>query len=132
MQWKHTYQMFYDLLFRKMRKITNDAVKSFFNLDYFKRDNTRVEHLPGRVEMYLFWNRIATYWIRDWVVELIDWHHQTVTTKERLNWILQYMGKWFIYQKNYDWYWSDENNTVRPFGKWIAFSCLKKNDIWHT
>lgn len=37
-----------------MRKITDLAVKSFFNMDYFKLDNTRVEHLPGRVEMELF------------------------------------------------------------------------------
>lgn len=115
-----------------MRKITDLAVKSFFNMDDFKRDNTIVQHFPGRVEMELFWNRIATYWIREWVVELTDWHHQTVTTKERLNWILQYMNKWFIYQKNYDWFWQDENWHTRPFGKGIAFSCLKHNNIWHT
>ena len=54
MQWKHTYQMFYDMSLKKMRKITDLAVKSFFNMDYFKLANTRVEHLPGRVEMELF------------------------------------------------------------------------------
>lgn len=113
-----------------MRKITELAVKKFFNMDDFKLDNTVVTHLPGRVEMDLFWNRIATYWIREWVVELIDWRHQTVTTKERLNWILSYMNKWMIFQQHYEWYWQDENWHTRPFGKGIAFSILKKNDIW--
>lgn len=46
--------MFYDISLKKMRKITEAAVKKFFNMDDFKLDNTVVTHLPGRVEMDLF------------------------------------------------------------------------------
>jgi chloramphenicol O-acetyltransferase len=53
MQWKHTYQMFYDLSLKKMRKITEDAVKKFLNVENFSSSNTKVLHTPGLVEMLL-------------------------------------------------------------------------------
>ena len=118
--------MFYDIYLRKMRKITNDAVKCFFEIRNFHRDNTEVMHVPGRVEMSLFNNLIATYWIKDWIVELQNKWRKTVTTKERLNWILEYMHKWYIFQYKGDWFWIDEKQKTRPFGKGIAFSILSK------
>lgn len=72
------------------------------------------------MEMILFWNVIARYYIKDSVIELFDWHHQTKTTKERLNWILSYKWLGCIYQKGFHRYYEDENWHTRPFGNGIA------------
>lgn len=103
-----------------MRKITQEAVSKFFGIKSYKRTNTEVFHTPWIVHMALFWNIIARYYIADGVIELVDWSHKTKTTKERLNWILEYKGLGHIYQHNYNRYYKDETGHVRPFGKWIA------------
>lgn len=110
-----------------MRKITELAVDKFFNMENFKRDNIAVYHTPGEVEMLLFGNIIAKYHIREWIIELLDWWHQTPTTKERLNWILSKMGRWYVYQLAYHWYYRDEHWKVRPFNKGIARNILSRN-----
>lgn len=110
-----------------MRKITEKMVKNFFNCKTSRTDNTVVQCFPWIVNMYLFGNHIATYWIKDWVVELYDWHHQTATTKERLNWILEYKRLGCIFQKGWEWFYWNEKWKIRPFGKGISRSILNSN-----
>lgn len=110
-----------------MRKITEKAVKCFLSMRNFNWVNTKVYHTPGLVEMTLFWNTIARYYIHDAIVELYDWGYQGVTTKERLNWILKALWFGYIYQKKFNWYYKNEKWEVRLFGDWIARNILVSN-----
>ena len=110
-----------------MRKITEQAVKKFLNMENFSNSNTKVYHTPGLVELLLHWNVIADYWINDWVIEIKDGWHQTDTTKERINWLLLKLWWGHVFQKQWIWYYQDEHWKVRPFGMWIARSILSTN-----
>jgi hypothetical protein len=88
-----------------MRKITKESVKAFFNAERYFKNNTRTEVLPNVTILYLHNNPIA-YRYNDpkktLSIQNCGWFSNT--TKERLNGILDYIGKPRIYQKNFSWF----------------------------
>lgn len=88
-----------------MRKITRDAVNAFRNNEDFRRGNTEVSCNIFRNALYLHGNLIAVLDSDGLRVSSAGW--ETVTTKERLNGLLQAEGFQGIYQKDFIWYWDD-------------------------
>ena len=85
-----------------MRKITQDAVRAFYEKKDFKRDNTQVIAGLETVNMYLHGTLIARatpqgLWIN-------DGNYQSNTTKERLNGFPNVN----IHQKNWQWFLNGE------------------------
>jgi imidazoleglycerol phosphate synthase glutamine amidotransferase subunit HisH len=105
-----------------MRKITQDAINAFYNLQPFARDNTMVQILNnGEPDLMLHGHTIATMQDNQLFISSCGWN--TTTTKERLNGLEGVR----IYQKNYEWYlngykwegnkvnvkvWTDHNNAI--------------------
>lgn len=91
-----------------MRQITRDAVQAFRNNEDFNRSNTSVQprSYTGAAAMFLHGNCIARRQI-DGTVEVSSAGWQSNTTKERLNGLLDSLGCLGIYQKDFQWYWSD-------------------------
>ena len=88
-----------------MRQITKESVKAFYNAERYFKNNTRVEVLPNVTIFYLHDNEIAYRYNdpqRMLSVQNCGWFSNT--TKERLNGILEYIGKPLIYQRNFIWY----------------------------
>ena len=87
-----------------MRQITKDAVTAFFAGHNFNRSNTsvQVQEQEGEwaVRMYLHGNLIAQRNRVGVFVRHADW--RTLTTKERLNGVLQHYDK-YIRQKDCVW-----------------------------
>jgi len=89
-----------------MKKITRDAVNAFRNNEDFKRGNMQVIAGVNGAVMLLHGNAIASRHDDGGLyVTASGW--ETVTTKERLNGLLQAEGCQGIYQKDYVWYWDD-------------------------
>ncbi len=90
-----------------MRKITEDAVRAFLNGESFKRDNTTVEVMskPNETVLKLHGHIIASR--LNGTVRLNHCGWETNTTKERLNGVLDFMGRAKIYQRDFVWYWKD-------------------------
>ena len=90
-----------------MRKITKQALKAFVNGADFKSGNMHVYKYKGTVKMLLHNNLIASRTIKSGIVRVSSADWQTVTTKERLNAIIEHYlspaDK--IYQKDFVWYW---------------------------
>lgn len=85
-----------------MRKITQDAVRAFYEKKNFKRGNTQVIAGLETVNMYLHGNLIVRatpqgLWIN-------DGGYQSNTTKERLNGFPNVN----IHQKNWQWFLNGE------------------------
>ena len=122
-----------------MRKITDKAIRAFLNEEEFKLSNTEVkvrhedslvpkDYIPFTVitELLLHGNMIAKM-----VKQHINGDYQTtitmtsagwntVTTKERLNGLLHYLGGGSIQQNDFTWYyngeyWNGDTVTVWPF-----------------
>jgi hypothetical protein len=91
-----------------MRQITKQAVKAFFSGKNFKLDNTEVTVSEGgsNVYMYLHGNLIAERYMHDVILHDAGW--KTVTTKERLNGILDHCNAPKIYQSKGVWYQGSE------------------------
>ena len=94
-----------------MRAITKNAVNSFWSQNNFSLNNTRVEienDWAFRIsKMFLHWNLIAEYRENafsknDLYISNCGW--ETTTTKERLNWILDYFNLWCLRQIKGQWY----------------------------
>lgn len=87
-----------------MRKITRQSVRAFFNGQNFKSGNMQVQHNreTNTSFMYLHGNRIASKQGNQ--ISLYDCGWQTVTTKERLNGILDALNQPRIYQTKGIWY----------------------------
>ena len=83
---------------KTMRQITKEAVKSFFNNTNYSKSNTFVNNN----KFYLHNNLIAEIKDNKLILSNCGWFSNT--TKERLNGILEYIGKPLIYQKNFIWY----------------------------
>lgn len=76
-----------------MRKITQESVEAFTNWDDLKKQNTEVKsYIDGIAKMWLHWNLIAelNHYTRELYISDAGW--QTITTKERLNWILEHFS----------------------------------------
>lgn len=95
-------------------KITEDSATAFRNRRRFKRSNTVVKNeYDWTTTMRLFGNIIARYVPREKYLWISACWRNTVTTKERLNWILEKFNAWKIYQTNYIWYYIDRYGDVR-------------------
>lgn len=91
-----------------MRQITRDSVNAFRNKRNFKRQNMSVQYLPNldASKMYLHGNLIAIYKHNTGELAITNAGWCSVTTKERLNGIIDSMtyGVKGIYQKDWQWY----------------------------
>lgn len=106
-----------------MRKVTSKTVQAMINGTNTVSGNTRV-HSDGNV-MDLHGNTIAIYNRVDNLLTLRDCGWQSVTTKERLNGILDIFktGK-YIVQENYQWIVKDRaNSTIKD--SWDGFIVIK-------
>lgn len=94
-------------------KITEESSRAFRNQRRFKRSNTVVRNnFDWTTAMYLFGNLIAKYIPKENKLWINACWRNTVTTKERLNWILEKFNAWKIYQRNYVWYYMDKNGNT--------------------
>ena len=103
-----------------MRQITQDSVQAFCNYRPFCRSNTSVlvdNFSDHKISMlYLHGNLIAEMSDSGWLA-LNDCGWQTLTTKERLNGVLQkiFGNDWCIFQKDYVWYLTTPAGNVHRF-----------------
>jgi len=105
---------------RKIEKLMNAAIT---NGTEFKLANTRVEHEDGLAIVFLHGNKIAE--VGDTFIRLFDGDHPTVTTKSRLNAILQAHGEPGdrVFQKG--WQWFLQMNTVQGLSTVPFFSSMR-------
>ena len=96
-----------------MRKISLDSATALVNNKGFKRDNTTVS--DGVMRLYN--NPIV--WIDKGVLNLSDCGWQTVTTKDRLNAVLSVFDLGHIFQKNYEWFYSDQDGSITSFNSFM-------------
>ena len=106
---------------RKIEAQMNAAIQGCTN---WKSANTRVEYIAENdtSKVYLHGNHIAT--VGDNFLEVFDGGWQSVTTKSRLNAIINAHAdalKDGIFQKAHCWYIRD-NNVVRPFVNGYIFA----------
>jgi hypothetical protein len=97
---------------RKIESLMNNAIAAGVD---FKRDNTEVVSYTNSCDVFLYGNLIAR--IGETWIELFDGGHQTVTTKSRLNAILQAngCGDERVFQKGYQWFLSSKDYGTIPF-----------------
>ena len=98
-----------------MRLIEKQMNFALSNRSNWSKDNTRVEFNDNTncSSVYLHGHLIATFDHNLKAVKLSSCGYTTVTTKSRLNAILDevdYGCK--VFQKNWDWYFSNNNQTV--------------------
>lgn len=68
-----------------------------------------------------FWNTEIVRVFLNGDVAVFNGGYETVTTKQRINWILSELGiKWGVFQKNHQWFWSKylgngKHSNPRPF-----------------
>tara|TARA_R100001440_G_C2474078_1_gene112180 strand:+ start:81 stop:452 length:372 start_codon:yes stop_codon:yes gene_type:complete len=113
-----------------MRKITYDSVKAFLNENQFKRGNTEVkvtyidnnfdsnapyEPVTVITDLLLHGNIIATATKKainnkyETTITMTSAGWNTVTTKERLNGLLQFLNAGSIYQKDFQWFYNEHS-----------------------
>lgn len=92
-----------------MRKITEKAAMAFIEGRNFTKSNTTVHGFFRlfSTEFLLFGNMIALYERKKNKLYVTTAGYPTVTTKERLNGILEAFGLPRVYQKDYVWYFTD-------------------------
>lgn len=98
---------------RKIERLMNEAVNEALN---WKSGNTEVKTDGDNVSrVFLHDNHIAT--IGEGFIQLFDGGWQSNTTKSRLNALLfaHGIGGEGIFQKNFEWFFSDHNGDVIPF-----------------
>ena len=105
-----------------MRKIESQMVNAIRNGQNWRLANTEVTHQDGVSKVYLHNNHIAT--ITSFGVSLFDGGWQTVTTKSRLNAIINGLldgVKNGVFQRDYQWYVTD-NGLDMPFHNGIVLA----------
>ena len=98
-----------------MRKIEQQMCKAVQHRVDWRKDNTEVLYSPSREVscVYLHGNLIAT--IDKYQVEVYDGGWQSNTTKSRLNALINELcdgTRCGVFQKNYEWFITDNNETV--------------------
>ena len=90
----------------------NDAIQ---NQKDWKNSNTKVINVDGVSGVFLHGNLIAR--VGDTFLQIFDGGWRTATTKARLNAILSAHGAGgeCVFQKNFEWFFSDSNGNVIPF-----------------
>jgi hypothetical protein len=110
---------------QKMREITKDSVNAFFKGSKLNKGNMSVNtdidkyFLNYDKVMKLHGNAIA--WIRDGYITISDCGWETVTTKERLNGILDHLSKGYIFQKDFVWYYQPIRGDAKRFNGSLEF-----------
>ena len=92
-----------------MRKIESQMIQAIRNQKDWRSGNTQVETTDGVSKVYLHNNLIAT--ITSYGVRLFDGGWQTVTTKSRLNAIINGLMdgvKYGVFQRDFQWYVQDD------------------------
>lgn len=99
-----------------MRKVTKEAAEAFIEGRNFHKSNTTVHGFFGlfAAEFYLFDNMIARYERKKNTLYVTTAGYPTVTTKERLNGILDAFGLPRVYQKDFEWYFTDGVRFNQP------------------
>ena len=98
-----------------MRKIEQQMNRAIANKADWSSSNTRVEYNNNTncSSIYLHGHQIATYDHNNQAVKLSSCGWQTVTTKSRLNAILDEVKYGCrVFQKQFDWYLQTNNQTV--------------------
>jgi len=99
-----------------MRKIEREMNEAIRTRQYWSKDNTRVEISPlGNAHVFLHNNHIAT--VKANSALLFDGGWQTVTTKSRLNAILDGLGQMGVgvFQQNWCWFVNTPRGGTEPF-----------------
>ena len=113
-------------------KITEDSATAFRNQRRFTRNNTAVRNeVAWTTAMYLFGNIIARYNPRENKLWVSACWRNTVTTKERLNWILEKFNAWKIHQRDYVWYYMDKsgNEYTMSINHWMFIDLNDYNEF---
>lgn len=99
-----------------IRKVTKEVVRAFIEGRNFSKSNTTVQGFSGlfSTEFLLFGNMIAQYDRKKRKLYVTTAGYPTVTTKERLNGILDAFGLPRVYQKNFEWYFTDGVRFNKP------------------
>ena len=100
---------------RKIETQMNSAIEKGIN---WHSSNTVVtfDQQSGESSVYLHGNHIATYNYANKELSLYDGGWQSNTTKSRLNALCYELATGFsVFQKNWDWFVSDFQNTVVDF-----------------
>ena len=98
-----------------MRKIEQQMNRAISNKINWSSSNTQVSYNESTdcSSIYLHGHQIATYDHNNQAVKLSSCGWQTVTTKSRLNAILDEINYGCrVFQKQFDWYLSTNNQTV--------------------
>ena len=98
-----------------MRKIEQQMNRAISNKSNWSSSNTQVSYNESTdcSSIYLHGHQIATYDHNNQAVKLSSCGWQTVTTKSRLNAILDEVKYGCrVFQKQFDWYLSTNNQTV--------------------
>ena len=97
---------------RKIEILMNTAITQEKD---WKLTNTQVINNNGVSEVFLHNNLIAR--VGDTFLQLFDGGWQSTTTKARLNALLQAHGNGgeCVFQKNFEWFFSDSNGNTIPF-----------------
>jgi hypothetical protein len=111
-----------------MRKITSQSVDAFVNEYRFKQGNTAVCGATEAREWYLMLhnNLIAKKIVFVNELWITDAGWQTVTTRERLNGVISRITLgWVLFQKNWEWYLTDGDVTV----KWKGSATFRDGNL---
>lgn len=101
-----------------MRKIEHEMVQAIVDRRDWRKSNTEVEIYPDFAEIKLHGHAIAEYWFnKELIINHCGW--QTVTTKSRLNAIIQFVvgGTARVFQKNFEWFYKAADGEVKSFDK---------------
>jgi hypothetical protein len=107
---------------QKMREITKDSVNAFFKGSKLNKGNMSVN-----TDMFFETDRLmrlhgnAIAWIKGSYLTISDCGWETVTTKERLNGILDHLSKGYIFQKDFVWYYQPIRGDAKRFNGSLEF-----------
>ena len=101
-----------------MRKVTREITEAFLDGIERKIGNSCTRNEVGDSRLYLHGNNIACH-VPGWGIYLNHQGWMTPTTKERLNGILEMLGRGEdrIYQSNFVWYWKGKEEFKSGWNK---------------
>ena len=109
---------------RKLERQMNQAIRGQRN---WAGSNTTVFTTDNGLEstVYLHGNHIATYFHYDRTLQIFDGGWQSVTTKSRLNALLdEFKPQFIVFQKNWSWFVSVGGSAFFPFDSGLKIKSL--------
>ena len=107
-----------------MRKIERQMIQAIVDGKDWSKDNTRVETEQGyRSTVYLHGHRIAVYYPNGVDLHINNCGYETVTTKSRLNALIDFVCGYpnGIFQKNWNWWLINDGELFDfPSNEWVA------------